>query len=192
MELKAAYEKFKGSPVKSLPRARVLLDTLRFVNKNCEELNLDGVDFNNDSLGIEPDQVASMVEFVQGYIDKEEGEKKKNDIAMKLSSSEYTRNLPATRLPKLTSPADFLSWSQVTRSMFRVITNDLSRVCLIKASLGNKVDRNFLESCYNSTEMLEYLKKKYSDRTYIVSMELQKLYSLKTCGESLEITQPPG
>ena len=185
VELKGGFESFKSSSTKKLSRARVLLDTLRFVSKNCEEVNLEGIDFTEDCLGIEPDQITDMIEYVQGYIDKEEELRKKEDLNMKLSSSEYTKNLPASKLPKLRSPADFLSWSQVTKSMFSVIKNDLSRVCLIKASLGNQVDINFLASCYNSTEMLEYLKKKYSDRTYIVAMELQKLFDLRNCGDNI-------
>ena len=185
-ELKADYERFESSTEKSAARAKVLLDTLKFISRNCEEINLNGVDYSQNGVGISPDEVAIMMEAIENYIDKEETKKKKAETALKISSSEYTKSIPASKLPKLESPADFLQWSQVTKAMFKVITNDLSRVCLIKASLVNAVDKSFLESCYDSAEILTFLKRKYSDRSYIISMELAKLYRMRVCGEDVK------
>ena len=185
-ELKGDFDKFKASPDKSLAKAKVVLETLKFLSKSCEEINLEGVDFTENSIGIGPEQITEMVEYTASFIDKEENSRKKTELQMKLTSSEYTKSLPTTKLPRLTSPADFLHWSQVVKSMFQVIQNEMSRIVLIRASLGNALDRSFLESCYSSADMIAYLKKKYSDKSYIISMEISKLYALKDCGDSLQ------
>ena len=182
---KREYQKFQNSENKTVARAKLLIDSFHFLNKEGESLSLDGVQYDENNTGLDTDTVATIVEELAAFVEKQEEKRKRDDIAMKLSSSEYTRSIPAQKLPKLDGPASYLHWFVVYTNMEKIITNDMSKVCLIKASLVNKVDRSFLETCYDPKQCIEYLKRKYSDRTYILSFEINKLISLPLCGHDI-------
>ena len=186
-QIKTDINKFKEGNQKNPSKAKLMIESLKFLNNQLELLHLDGISYNQESVGIEPSEVANNIEELENYLSEQDSQKKQKELSMRMNSMEFGKHLPGLQLVKLHSAENYLGWIVSYNNMSKVVTNPLTKISLIKASLGNKTDQKFLEATTDVKECLEYLKNKYSNRHEILHCELQKLYRMKKAGNDLKI-----
>ena len=186
-QVKEDLTKFTTGDGKNVSRAKLLIDSFKFLNQTLEQLNLDGIPYTTEAVGSSPDEIANGIEYLESYVWEQDQIKKQKELSLKLNSVEYSKMMPGLTLTKLTGPENYLSWLVSYNSMSKIVTNPLTKVSLIKQSLGNKTDKKFLEATTSPKEALAYLKKRYSNKEEILHIELTKLYRLKKVGDDLEL-----
>ena len=186
-QIKTDINRFKEGSQKNPSKAKLMIESLKFLNNQLEMLHLDGISYTQESVGIEPNEVANNIEELENYLSEQESQKKQRELSIKMNSMEFGKHLPGLQLVKLYSAENYLGWIVSYNNMAKVVTNPLTKISLIKASLGNKTDQKFLEATTDVKECLEYLKNKYSNRQEILHCELQKLYRMKKAGNNLKL-----
>ena len=186
-QIKTDINRFRDGNQKNPSKAKLMIESLKFLNNQLELLNLEGIPYTQESVGVEPNEVANNIEELENYLSEQDSQKKQKELSIKMNSMEFGKHLPGLQLVKLHSAENYLGWIVSYNNMAKVVTNPLTKISLIKASLANKTDQKFLEATTDVKECLEYLKNKYSNRQEILHCELQKLYRMKKAGNNLKI-----
>ena len=186
-QIKTDMENFNKSSQKNVSKARLMVDTLKFLNQQLEKLHMEGVEYTEQSVGVDPSDVADRIDSLETYISKVEAEKRQRELTSKLNSVEYSKLMPGLSLVKLHGPQQYLNWMVSFNNMNKIVQNNVTKLSLIKASLQNHTDKKFLESSTSVEDCLTYLKNKYSSRDEILYVELAKLYKMKRVGSNLKL-----
>ena len=186
--LKDELQAFKDGTGKNVSRARLMIDSLKFLNKQLETLHLeDGIEYTAASTGFDPSDVAAGLEELEEYVLEQDNIKKQKELSQKLNSMEFSRHMPGVSIVKLQGPENYLSWLNWYNSMSKMVSNSITKVTLVKQSLTNKTDQRFLENVSNLKEIIEFIKNKYSSKDEILFTELNKLYRMKRCGTNMKL-----
>ena len=186
--IKADLQAFKDGDGRNVSKAKLMIDGLKFLNKQLETLHLeDGIPYTTESTGIDPSEVASSLEDLEEYVNEQDNLKKQKELSQKLNSMEFSRHMPGVSIVKLTGPENYLSWLNWYNSMSRMVSNSITKVTLVKQSLTSKTDQRFLENVSNLREIIEFIKNKYSSKDEILYTELNKLYKMRRCGSNMKL-----
>ena len=170
---------------KNVVRANALLKALEKSLEHCESYQLKGGEFTEESLGITPDTLAGLLEQLHCYVNAENARERANEQAQRAATMEYSKMVAPIKLPPLKSPGDFLTWQAVFLNIKQVVTSDLQLTQAIKQSLGDPVDKKFLANCFTAQVALDYLFKKYSDVSFILAAEMNKIDRMPLCKDSV-------
>ena len=174
---------------RNVSKAKIMIKSFEFLNQQLEILHVDGIDYTEDNVGTSSVKLAGHIEELEKYISEQEEFKRQKELTTRISSMEFSKSMPGLKLQKLSGFETYLSWITSFNQMKRMVTNPYSKLALIKASLEDPVDIEFLKHTSSVDDCLKYIKDKYSDTTEILHHEKEKLYSLKDCGENLEIAE---
>ena len=174
---------------RNVSKAKIMIKSFEFLNQQLEILHVDGIDYTEDNVGISSTKLAGHIEELEKYISEQEELKRQKELTTRISSMEFSKSMPGLKLQKLSSFETYLSWITSFNQMKRMVTNPYSKLALIKDSLEDPVDIEFLKHTTSVDDCLKYIKEKYSDTTEILHHEREKLFSLKDCGENMEIAE---
>lgn len=186
--LKDELQAFKDGVGRNPSRAKLMIDSLKFMNKQMETLHLeDGIEYTAESTGMDPSEVASNLEDLEEYVNEQDNLKKQKELSQKLNSMEFSRHMPGVSIVKLQGPENYLSWLNWYNNMSKMVSNSITKITLVKQSLTSKTDQRFLENVSNLKEIIEFIKNKYSSKDEILYTELNKLYKMRRCGTNMKL-----
>lgn len=186
-QIKTDLESFRSGEQKNVSKAKLLVDSLKFLNGQLERLHVEGIDYTQESIGFSPGDVAANLEELEQYLVDMDQKKKQVELSQKLNSMEFSKHLPGVKIVKLYGTGNYLSWISWYNQMSKMVSNTLTKTTLVKNSLTNKTDQKFLENISDLKEIMEYIKTKYASKDEILYSELQKLYRMKKCGSDMKI-----
>ena len=187
-QVEVDFNKFKEDPTsRNASKAKIIISTLQFLLNQLNSLHVDGVSFNKQNTGTTASEIADKIEDLEKYLAEQDSIKKQKELSAKMSSMEFSKRLPGLQLTKLMGPHNYLNWVVSFNQVNKLIQNPITKLALIKSSLGNKTDRKFLETSTSVRDCIQYLAAKYSNKLEILHCELEKLYKLKKCGDDLKL-----
>ena len=129
---------------RNVSKAKIMIKSFEFLNQQLEILHVDGIDYTEDNVGISSTKLAGHIEELEKYISEQEELKRQKELTTRISSMEFSKSMPGLKLQKLSSFETYLSWITSFNQMKRMVTNPYSKLALIKDSLEDPVDIEFL------------------------------------------------
>ena len=170
---------------KSRSKAKLILDTLVLIFKECESLDIAGINFDKQTLGVDPNELKTPIETLSIWIENEVLKNKQREQQMQINAKQFTAHMPGIMLPKLHDSKDYLNFITNYTAIKSSIQDKLTMANLIKSCLVKKRDIEYLATEYNPENILTYIREHYADHNLIVQKSLDELYAMKNCGSSV-------
>ena len=174
-------QNFKDSSSPEKSRASMLLNSVKFILTEAEQLSLQGVCFDDVNLGAERTTLENAQIFLTEYLAQIQLEKEKLNLESKAASSELSKSLTFASLPSLSSPLSWMNWFSQFKRLKAHYKSDLSRMSLIRASVTRPYERSRLDSMSTSKEMLDFLANRYANADLLIPLHLLQLQKMPLC-----------
>ena len=188
-EIITQYQSFveidEASKTKS--KAKLILDTLNLVYRECESLDIIGINFDKQTIGVDPNDIKLPIEFLSIWLENENQKQKQREQQLQINAKTYTQNMPGLILPKLHDTTDYLNFVTNYTAIKSSIQDKLTLANLLKSCLVKRRDIEYLNSEYDPEKILSYIREHYADHNLIVQKSLENLYAMKNCGSNVDI-----
>ena len=165
--LKVEMENFlDNTETRSLAKAKSLHNSLTFYKEKCEQLRIDGVQYDQEHLGASPQELSEFYEEIFKYITGEQEEQKKREYRDKIEANEVMKSAPTITLPPLFGINSWLEWKAKLDRIIPFHSSDLIKSTMVRSSLRDKAD---ISRCQNLeySGIMEYLSARYNDSSQI-------------------------
>ena len=167
IELRAEIEQFlDNTETRSLIKAKSFVKPLDFSRDNCDALRLEGVKFDEETLGATPEIMKDLYQEVFKFIADGEKEAKKQEHRERLEASEVLKTAPSITLPPLYSVSNWLSFKAAMDKIMPFHNSDIVKCTIVRKALRDKAD---ISRCQNLTydALVGYLNSRYNDASLL-------------------------
>ena len=73
-QIKTDINRFRDGNQKNPSKAKLMIESLKFLNNQLELLNLEGIPYTQESVGVEPNEVANNIEELENYLSEQDSQ----------------------------------------------------------------------------------------------------------------------
>ena len=167
IELRAKIEKFLDeTETRSLVVAKSFVKHLDFCRDNCNALRLEGVKYDENTLGASPETMEQLYQEVFRFITDAEKEAKKQEHRDRLEASEVLKTAPSITLPPLYSVSSWLSFKAALDKIMPFHNSDIVKCTIVRKALRDKADISRCQNL-NYDALIGYLNSRYNDASLL-------------------------
>ena len=180
LDLKEKIDNFLDNDnveARTLAKAKLLFGMLKALSEKCNDLKIDGIQYDVDTVGVDPAIMESYYVELSNYIEEEEEHKEKRKHRDRLEANEILKTSPSIQLPALNNVTDWLNFKAALDRIMPFHSNDMVKSTLVRKALRDKADIN---RCKNLTytAIMSYLNTRYNDSSLIPRL-VDRLLSMK-------------
>ena len=178
-ELRTKVEKFLDeTETRSLVVAKSFVKHLDFCRDNCNTLRLEGVKYDENTLGASPETMEQLYQEIITYIEDAEREVKIQEHRDRLEATEVLKTAPNITLPPLHTGQDWLNFKAALDKIMNFHSSDIVKCTIVKNALRDKKD---IQRCQNLNyaSIIEYLEGKYQDASLLPKL-IDRLLKMKS------------
>ena len=152
--------------VKTLGRAKTLFTSLQFYQGECNALAVEGVTFDQSTMGTDHQQLSQCYEDLFNFISLKEQELKRKEQQDRMEASEVMKTAPTIRLHQLRSVADWLNFKASLDNLMKFHSSDFVKSTMVRNALKDRAD---ISRCQNLDYegIMSYLNSRYNDSSLI-------------------------
>ena len=167
---------------RNLSTASNLMKKINIYRDRCEQLSMEGVAFDEPTLGTTSKKMDEYYILVHRFITDEEIELKKKEQRDRLEANEILKTAPAIELPKLRGVGDWLNFKASLEKIMPYHQSDIIKCTLVRKALMDKAD---ISRCQNLKYdgIINYLNTRYNDASLIPRL-VDRMLILKPAGDS--------